>query len=99
MDHGLSDSYWDRMQNSRRNLITIPQQEMPRETRFFIEAEVATRNRHPVTCKSHTCMKVLTVLPTSVYPHAFEPIQPEVLDSVEEMLRKLLADTAPARVR
>ena len=65
---------------------------------FSIKAEAATRNRYPVTCRSHKCMKVFTVLPTKVYLHASEPVQPEVLDSVDEMLRKLLADTAPARI-
>ena len=44
-------------------------------------------------------MKVLTVLPTTVHLHALEPIQPEALDAVEEMLRELLAGTAPARVQ
>ena len=39
-------------------------------------------------------MKVLTVLPTKAYLHAPEPLQPEALDSVEERLREMLADTA-----
>ena len=66
---------------------------------FTIEARVATRNQYPIKCKSRKCMKVLTVLPTKVYLHAPEPLQPEALDSVEEMLREMLPDAAMARIQ
>ena len=39
------------------------------------------------------------MLPTNVHLHTTEPIQPEILDAVEEMLCEMLADTAPAVVR
>ena len=98
-DHGLDSSYWNRMQHSRRTPITITQQEVQLEPWFTIKAEVATRNQYPVTCKSHQCVKVLAVLPTKVCLHAPEPLHPEALDSVEEMLREMLPDTALARIR
>ena len=44
-------------------------------------------------------MKILTVSPTNVHLHAPEPIQPEVLDAVEEMLQELMAGGCPADVR
>ena len=98
-DNGLNASYWERLLLSRRTIITITQREAPSEPWFSIKAETAVRNRYPVTCKSRKCMKVLTVLPTNVHLHATGLIQPEILDTVEEMLSEMLADTAPALVR
>ena len=98
-DNGLDALYWEQLPRSRRTLITLTQRESPSEPWFSIKAETAVRNRYPVTCKSHRCMKVLTMLLTKVHLHTTEPIRPEILDAVEEMLCEMLADTGPAIVR
>ena len=43
-------------------------------------------------------MKILTVSPTNVHLHAPEPIQPEVLDAVEEVLREQMSEGSPAEI-
>ena len=47
---------------------------------------------------SHQCLKVFAIGPTAVYLHAPVPVQPEVLDSMEELLQEMLDGTAPARM-
>ena len=73
-DDGPDDTYSEKVPHSRRALITITKQEALGEPWVSIGAEAAVRNRYPVTCKSHRCVKILTVLPTTVYLHAPEPI-------------------------
>ena len=98
-DNGLDASYWESLPNSRRTVITVTQQDTTDVPWFSIKAEAAIRHKYPVTCKSHKCMKVLTLLPTNVHLHTLDPIQPEILDAIEEMLHEMLADTAPATIR
>ena len=98
-DKELPPDYWERLRHSKRTIITVTQRDNPADPWFSVGAGAAGRAEYPVTCRWHQCMKILTVSPTNVHLHAPEPIQPEVLDAVEEVLREQMSEGSPAEIR
>ena len=97
-DQGLPPDYWDKLRRSRRTIITVTQQEAPEDPWFSVGAGAAGWTKYPVACKWHQCMKS-SQSSRPMYTYTPRPIQPEVLDAVEEMLQELMAGGRPANVR